>query len=50
MTQITWLTKCSVGWSAVGMEKIDVYTTIALSETEKLEWRLYPVSDDQKSR
>ena len=48
MTQITWLTKfCSIGWSAIGMEKIDVYTTIVLSETEKLGWCLYPVSDDQ---
>ncbi len=32
------------------MEEIDVYTTIVLSEMEKLRWRLYPVSDDQESR
>ena len=50
MTQITWSTGFrGLGWKVRGMEKIDAYT-IALSETEKLEWRLYPVSDDQKSR
>ncbi len=32
------------------MKEIDVHTTVALSEMEKLGWRLYPVSDDQESR
>jgi len=51
MTQITWSTKfLGLGWRAIGMEEIDVYTTIVLSEMEKLRWRLYPVSDDQESR
>jgi len=50
MTQITWSTKfLGLGWRAIGMEEIDVYTTIALSETEELGWRLNPASDDQKS-